>query len=64
MNKFERAMLENQVVFAEELWLLLREQGLKEAMTDVALRIVATRLMIEEDDKEEGEGNDQRSKRS
>jgi len=50
MDKVQRAILENQIILAEALWMLLHSQGLSsEAMLqNVSARIKATRELLEE----------------
>jgi hypothetical protein len=55
MDKIQRAILENQIILAEALWMLLHSQGVSsEAMLqNVSARIKRTRELLEE----HGEGN-------
>jgi hypothetical protein len=52
MDKFQRAILENQIILAEALWMLLHSQGISsEAMlANVSARIKQTRELLEEHD--------------
>jgi hypothetical protein len=53
MDKIQRAILENQIILAEALWMLLHSQGISsEAMLEnVSARIKQTRELLEEHDK-------------
>ncbi len=55
MDKAQRAILENQIILAEALWMLLHSQGISsEAMLqNVSIRIKATRELLEQHDSEE-----------
>ena len=55
MDKVQRVILENQILLAEALWMLLQSQGISsEAMLqNVSARIKQTRELLEE----HGEGN-------
>ena len=50
MDKIQRAILENQIILAEALWMLLHSQGARsEAMLqNVSARIKLTRELLEE----------------
>jgi len=50
MDKIQRAILENQIILAEALWMLLHSQGASsEAMLqNVSARIKLTRELLEE----------------
>ena len=50
MHKIQRAILENQIILAEALWMLLHSQGASsEAMLqNVSARIKLTRELLEE----------------
>jgi len=52
MDKAQRAILENQIILAEALWMLLHSQGISsEAMLgNVSVRIKLTRELLEEHD--------------
>ena len=52
MDKIQRAVLENQIILAEALWMLLHSQGVSsEAMlANVSARIKRTRELLEEHD--------------
>jgi len=54
MDKAQRAILENQIILAEALWMLLHSQGISsEAMLgNVSERIKLTRELLEEHDEE------------
>jgi hypothetical protein len=53
MDKVQRAILENQIILAEALWMLLHSQGISsEAMLgNVSVRIKLTRELLEEHDE-------------
>ena len=53
MDKVQRAILENQIILAEALWMLLHSQGISsEAMlANVSARIKQTRELLEEQDE-------------
>jgi hypothetical protein len=53
MDKAQRAILENQIILAEALWMLLHSQGISsEAMLEnVSARITLTRELLEEHDE-------------
>ncbi len=53
MDKVQRAILENQIILAEALWMLLHSQGTSsEAMLqNVSARIKRTRELLEEHDE-------------
>ena len=53
MDKVQRAILENQIILAEALWMLLHSQGISsEAMLEnVSARITLTRELLEEHDE-------------
>jgi len=55
MDKIQRAILENQIILAEALWMLLHSQGISsEAMLqNVSTRIKATRVLLEEHSRKE-----------
>jgi hypothetical protein len=55
MDKVQRAILENQIILAEALWMLLHSQGISSAamLGTVSARIQQTRELLEE----HGEGN-------
>jgi hypothetical protein len=55
MDKVQRAVLENQIILAEALWMLLHSQGISsEAMLqNVSTRIKATRELLEEHNSKE-----------
>ncbi len=50
MDKVQRVILENQIILAEALWMLLQSQGISsEAMLqNVSARIKQTRELLEE----------------
>jgi hypothetical protein len=49
MDKAQHAILENQIILAEALWLLLHSQGAPEGMLqNVSARIKLTRELLEE----------------
>jgi hypothetical protein len=54
MDKVQRAILENQIILAEALWMLLHAQGTSsEAMLqNVSARIKQTRELLEEHSEE------------
>ena len=54
MDKIQRVMLENQIILAEALWMLLHSQGISsEAMlSNVSARIKRTRGLLDEHDEE------------
>ena len=54
MDKIQRAILENQVILAEALWMLLHSQGISSDATlqNVSARIKATRKLLEEHSEE------------
>src|SRR6476620_10775375 len=54
MDKIQRAILENQVILAEALWMLLHSQGISSDATlqNVSARIRATRKLLEEHSEE------------
>jgi hypothetical protein len=49
MDPVQRAILENQVILAEALWMLVRNQGGGGSLEHVSARIAATRKMLEGD---------------
>jgi hypothetical protein len=53
MDKVQRAILENQIILAEALWMLLHSQGISSEGTlqNVSARIKETRELLEEHDK-------------
>ena len=53
MDKIQRAILENQIILAEALWMLLHSQGISSAamLENVSARIKLTRELLEEHDK-------------
>jgi hypothetical protein len=53
MDKVERAILENQIILAEALWMLLHSQGISSdaMLTNVSARIKKTRELLEEHDE-------------
>jgi hypothetical protein len=53
MDKIQHAILENQIILAEALWMLLHSQGVSsEAMlTNVSARIKHTRELLEQYDE-------------
>jgi hypothetical protein len=53
IDKIQRALLENQMILAEALWMLLHSQGVSsEAMlANVSARIKRTRELLEEHDE-------------
>ncbi len=55
IDKIQRAILENQVLLAEALWMLLHSQGISSDATlqNVSARIKATRELLEEHSEEE-----------
>jgi hypothetical protein len=52
MDKVQRAILENQIILAEALWMLLHSQGISSGATlaNVSARIKKTRELLEEHD--------------
>ena len=50
MDKVQRAILENQIILAEALWMLLHTQGAssKATLQNVSARIQLTRKLLEE----------------
>ncbi|MHC2286221.1 hypothetical protein [Bradyrhizobium barranii] len=54
MDKIQRAILENQVILAEALWMLLHSQDISSDATlqNVSARIRATRKLLEEHSEE------------
>jgi hypothetical protein len=52
MDKVQRAILENQIILAEALWMLLHSQGISSEATlaNVSARIKHTRELLEEHD--------------
>ncbi len=50
MDKIQRAILENQIILAEALWMLLHSQGASSQATlaNVSARIKRTRELLEE----------------
>jgi hypothetical protein len=52
MDKVQRAILENQIILAEALWMLLHSQGISSEATlaNVSSRIKQTRELLEEYD--------------
>jgi hypothetical protein len=50
MDKVERAILENQIILAEALWMLLHSQGISSdaMLANVSARIKMTRELLEE----------------
>jgi hypothetical protein len=55
MDKVQRAILENQVILAEALWMLLHSQGISSEalLQNVSTRIKATRVLLEEHSSKE-----------
>ena len=53
MDKVQRAILENQIILAEALWMLLHSQGISSEGTlqNVSARIKETRELLEEHDE-------------
>jgi hypothetical protein len=53
MDKVQRAILENQIILAEALWMLLHSQGASSEGTlqSVSARIKETRELLEEHDE-------------
>jgi hypothetical protein len=53
MDKVQRAILENQIILAEALWMLLHAQGASSEGTlrSVSARIKETRQLLEEHDE-------------
>jgi len=53
MDKVQRAILENQIILAEALWMLLHSQGISSEGTlqSVSARIKETRELLEEYDQ-------------
>ena len=53
MDKIQRAILENQIILAEALWMLLHSQGISsEAMLEnISARIKHTRELLEDHDE-------------
>ena len=53
MDKVQRAILENQIILAEALWMLLHSQGISSEGTlqSVSARIKETRGLLEEHDE-------------
>ena len=54
MDKAQQAILENQIILAEALWMLLHSQGisLKAMLANVSERIKLTRELLEEHNEE------------
>jgi hypothetical protein len=54
MDKAQRAILENQIILAEALWMLLHSQGIssESMLGNVSERIKLTRELLEEHDEE------------
>lgn len=51
MDHVQRAILENQVILAEALWMLIHKQGSTGGALDhVSARIAATRKLLEDDE--------------
>ena len=52
IDKIQRAILENQLILAEALWMLLHSQGISSQATlaNVSARIKQTRELLEEHD--------------
>jgi hypothetical protein len=50
MDKVQRAILENQIILAEALWMLLHSQGVSSEaiLQNVSARIQLTRELLEE----------------
>ena len=53
MEKIQRAILENQIILAEALWMLLHSQGVSSQamLANVSARIKRTRELLEEHDE-------------
>jgi hypothetical protein len=54
MDKIQRAVLENQIILAEALWMLLHSQGVSSdaILSNVSARIKRTRELLDEHDEE------------
>jgi hypothetical protein len=54
MDKAQQAILENQIILAEALWMLLHSQGIssKAMLANVSERIKLTRELLEEHNEE------------
>jgi hypothetical protein len=53
MDKIQRAVLENQIILAEALWMLLHSQGISSQamLANISARIKRTRELLEEHDE-------------
>jgi hypothetical protein len=53
IDKVQRAVLENQIILAEALWMLLHSQGASSeaVLQNVSARIKLTRELLEEHDE-------------
>jgi hypothetical protein len=52
-NHIERAILENQIIMAEAMWMLLQAQGSSAALASLSTRIMASRKLLAEYDAED-----------